>query len=84
MNVYGELNGILTPEGQIGGGLIVPNDPDVILFEGPYEVSSKAFVSQTFATTGKLMSKDFEVLQVPYREEVNSAGGITVFIAEDI
>lgn len=51
-------------------------------YTGSYEVTPKAFASQTLATAGKLMSRNVKVEAVPYYETGN-VSGTTVFIATE-
>jgi hypothetical protein len=54
------------------------------LYDGPYEVTPKAWEAQTLATKDKLMEEDVTVFKIPYYETSNIFDGLTVFIAEDI
>ena len=94
MHVYGELHGTLTSTGQLHGTLVgdhhkiqgtltIPNIVGAETYEGPYEVTPKAWDEQVLQTEGKLMVEDVTVLKVPYYETSNLFDGLTVFIAEE-
>lgn len=94
MHVYGELSGNLTSAGRLHGTLVgdhhkiqgtltIPSTPGLELYDGPYEVTPKAWEAQTLATKDKLMADDVTVFKVPYYETSNIFDGLTVFIAED-
>lgn len=53
-------------------------------YDGPYEVTPKAWDEQILATDGKLMTDDVTVFRVPYYETVNLFDGKTAYIAEEV
>lgn len=94
MHVYGELSGKLTSSGLLHGSLVgdhhkiqgtltIPSVVGAEAYDGPYEVTPKAWNDQILATDGKMMTDDVTVFKVPYYETSNIFDGLTVFIAED-
>lgn len=53
-------------------------------YEGPYEITPKAWDNQILETEGLLMTDDVTVFKVPYYETVNLFDGKTVYIAEEV
>ena len=53
-------------------------------YEGPYEITPKAWVDQTLETEGLLMTDDVTVFKVPYYETSNLFDGKTAYIAEEV
>lgn len=53
-------------------------------YEGPYEVTPKAFEEQVLETHDQLMEDDVRVKQIPYFEFENSSGGLTAYIAKGV
>lgn len=84
MNVYGVLTGTLTSSKTVTGTLSIPNAVDARPYEGPYEVTPKAWLDQTLETEGLLMTDDVTVFKVPYYETVNLFDGKTAYIAEEV
>lgn len=95
MHVYGELNGTLTSSGLLHGTLVgdhhkvqgtltIPTTPGLELYDGPYEVTPKAWEEQVLETEGKLMADDVTVFRVPYYETINLFDGKTAYIAEEV
>ena len=94
MHVYGELigrlkgsgtiSGFLSADKGISGLLTIPSAVGVTVYEGPYEVTPKAWNEQTLLTDGKLMTDDVTVFKVPYYETSNLFDGKTAYIAEEI
>lgn len=94
MHVYGELTGKLKGSGTISGflsaskgisGLLtIPSAVGVTVYDGPYEVTPKAWDDQILLTDGKLMTDDVTVFRVPYYETSNLFDGKTAYIAEEI
>lgn len=52
-------------------------------YTGSYEVTPKAFTSQTLETQNKVLTDDIVVSEVPYYETTNDTGGITSYIAKE-
>lgn len=94
MHVYGELTGKLKGSGTISGflsaskgisGLLtIPSAVGVTVYDGPYEVTPKAWEEQVLQTEGKLMADDVTVFRVPYYETINLFDGKTAYIAEEV
>lgn len=53
-------------------------------YEGPYEITPKAWLDQTLETEGLLMTDDVTVFKVPYYETSNLFDGKTAYIAEEV
>lgn len=53
------------------------------VYTGAYEVTPKAWESQTLETNGKLMTDNVTVYRVPYYETSNLFNGKTAYIAEE-
>ena len=51
-------------------------------YEGPYDVTPKV-TAQTLPTAKKLMREDVSVRAIPYFDVSNSAGGNTIYIANE-
>lgn len=95
MHVYGELHGTLTSTGQLHGSFVgdhhkiqgtltIPSVVGAQAYDGPYEVTPKAWDEQVLQTDGKLMTDDVTVFRVPYYETVNLFDGKTAYIAEEV
>lgn len=67
------LNGHIS--GYRGGG-----EP----YDGPYEVTPKAYDDQTLPTEYKLLNRDITVFKVPKFDVDNPFGGTTVSIATEV
>lgn len=65
----------------IGAAYKIVNAPE---YEGPYEVTPKAWNDQTLETEGLLMTDDVTVFKVPYYETINLFDGKTAYIAEEV
>lgn len=53
------------------------------LYEGPYEVTPRAWNEVVLETMGKTMEADVTVQRVPYYETSNMFEGETAYIAEE-
>ena len=64
-----------TPGNEIGVSIAAGEAvrPDVPEYDGPYELTPKAS-SQTMETSGKLMSQDVVILEIPLYETSNDYG----------
>ena len=63
-----------TQQGQGEGGIGEP-------YTGTYEVTPKAFETQSLPTAQKTLTKDLTVVAIPYAETSNLANGTTATIA---
>lgn len=52
-------------------------------YTGSYEVTPKAFESQTLETKDKTLANDIIISEVPYYETSNDTGGVTSYIAKE-
>lgn len=52
-------------------------------YTGSYEVTPKAFESQTLETQDKILADDIIISEVPYYETANDTGGVTSYIAKE-
>ena len=52
-------------------------------YEGPYDVTPKV-TAQALQTAQKLMREDVSVRAIPYFDVSNSAGGNTIYIANEV
>lgn len=95
MHVYGELSGNLISAGRLHGMLVsdyhkiqgtltIPSVVGAETYDGPYEVTPKAWDEQVLETAHKLMTDDVTVFRVPYYETVNLFDGKTAYIAEEV
>ncbi len=75
------LQGTLTCKQQLTGKLTIPNKYDE--YVGMYDVTPKAFMSQTLETENKLMQNNVTVACIPYYETGNQFG-TTIYIADRI
>lgn len=57
-----------------------PDDPEI--YTGSYEVTPKAYSSQTLDTSGKLLSEDLVIDEIPFYQTSNKSGGVTSYIAK--
>lgn len=57
---------------------------DVDYYEGPYEVTPKAWQGTVLETKDKAMTDDVTVLEIPYYETGNVYNGLTVYIANEV
>lgn len=76
------LNGTLSEELGFTGSLSVTTEPES--FDGNYEVTPKAFESQTLETKDKLMKENITIKEIPYWESSNQSGGKTAYIAKEV
>lgn len=68
-------------EDDIGLQKIVDEQGNVYWkYAGPYSVTSEAFNNKTLNLAGKFLTKDITVNEIPYKEEENSSGGLTIKI----
>lgn len=58
-----------------------PDEPE--RYSGSYEVTPKAHQTQTLDTSGKVLSDDLVIHEVPYYQTSNSSGGVTSYIAKE-
>lgn len=79
--LMGEIVGTITPVKQIAGTVCVPDELTRDTYVGPYDVTPK-LVEQRLSTAYKLMSSDVIVHEIPYFENDNVSGGVTVYIGE--
>lgn len=52
-------------------------------YTGTYQVTPKAFQSQTLETADKVLSNDVVIGEIPYYQTSNNSGGITSYIAKE-
>lgn len=57
--------------------------PDVELYDGEYEITPKVD-EQLIPTAQKFLTKDMTVKKIPYFDVGNTAGGSTVYIANEV
>ena len=62
-------------------GTIIHEGGGGIPYEGPYEVTPKAYDIQTLLTKNKSMRDNVTVDKVPYQAVSNEYGGLTINIA---
>lgn len=53
-------------------------------YTGDYTVTPKAHTETILPTKNKHLTEDVQVLEIPYYEVSNAAGGSTVYIAKEI
>lgn len=58
-----------------------PDEPEH--YSGSYEVTPKAHQTQTLDTSGKVLSEDLVIHEVPYYQTSNSSGGVASYIAKE-
>ena len=81
ISLEGELTTNNVYEGELGTFYSVA---DVPAYTGEYIVIPKADTQQILETQNKLMLDDVTVTEVPYFETSNVAGGLTVYIANEV
>lgn len=69
---------------EISGNITIPASTHMEYFQGPYEVTPKAYTDQTLATNNKTMTEDLTVFKVPYFETANLFDGRTAYIANEV
>ena len=78
------LKGFINAPARLTGVIQVPAAVGVTPYDGPYEVTPKAWDAQTLETAHKLMTDDVTVFKVPYYETINLFDGKTAYIAEEV
>lgn len=63
--------------GVVKTGSLIPH------YNGEYEFTSPIESDVIIPTANKLLSKDLVIKKIPYKEEENAAGGLTVTIGGD-
>ena len=61
----------------------VTTKPDVELYEGVYDITPKV-EAQILPTANRFLSEDVTVKKIPFFNVGNSAGGSTVYIANEV
>ena len=74
------LAGTLSPPHGLTGRLTIPRVLDAEYYPGEYGVTPQARSDVVLGTSGKLMTEDVTVLEIPYYETTNPAGGYTAII----
>lgn len=74
------LTGTLSPPRGLTGILTIPRVLDAEYYTGEYEVTPQARSDVILDTSGKLMTDDVTVFEIPYYETTNPAGGYTAII----
>lgn len=74
------LTGTLSPPHGLTGRLTIPRALDAEYYTGEYEVTPQARSDVILDTSGKLMTDDVTVFEIPYYETTNPAGGYTAII----
>jgi hypothetical protein len=74
------LTGTLSPPRGLTGILTIPRVLDAEYYTGEYEVTPQARSDVILDTSGKLMTDDVIVFEIPYYETTNPAGGYTAII----
>lgn len=72
------ITGFLSAQASIQGSLTVPRYVGAESYDGPYEVTPRAFDAEVLQTQNKLMRDDVTVLEIPTYETSNEYG--TTFI----
>ena len=74
------LTGTLSPPHGLTGSLTIPRVLDAEYYTGEYEVTPQARSDVVLDTSGKMMTDDVTVFEIPYYETTNPAGGYTAII----
>lgn len=61
----------------------IKSDEEAEEYTGTYEVTPKAYTSQTLETADKKMTNDVVISEVPFFNVSNSSGGLTSYIAKE-
>ncbi len=77
------LTGKLSAPAKLEGKITIPTAIEKETYGGDYEVTPLANSSVVLETSGKLMTDDVTVLQVPYYQTSNEYGD-TVYIASEV
>lgn len=62
---------------------VAAENDDIEAYTGSYEVTPMAYSVQSLDTSGKVLSEDIVVNEVPYYQTSNSSGGVTSYIAKE-
>ena len=69
---------------QFGEVVVVVEDISHLpQYDGPYEVTPRV-AAQTLPTARKIMTEDLTVREIPRYDVSNTAGGKTIFIANEV
>lgn len=79
----GDISGELSSGNSVSATLVVPNTPELEVYDGTYEVTPLIAEEVTLETDGKLMRGDVTVHEVPNYQTSNAAGGITFYIGRE-
>jgi len=85
ISVLPALSGVIEDDDGsliIAGDLVIEatTEVDVPPYEGSYEVSPLVGAEIILPTSGKRLEDDVTILEIPYYETTNEAGGYTVII----
>lgn len=78
------LRGRLSDVASLRGMLTIPSSTHMEYYQGPYEVTPRAFNSVVLPTNDKTMTDDVTVFEIPYWETSNLFDGKTVYIANEV
>lgn len=78
------LRGRLSDVASLRGMLTIPSSTHMEYYDGPYEVTPRAFDAVILPTNDKTMLDDVTVLRVPYSETGNPFDGKTAYIASEV
>lgn len=79
----GTLSATITGAGTLSATLAAAQAPLPDTYPGPYQVTPLARERTVLQTAHLLMAEDVTVVEVPYWETSNEAGGATVYIAQE-
>jgi hypothetical protein len=81
----GSLTGDIAGRGSLTGELWISTSTDGATeqYTGDYEVTPRT-IKQTLPTKKKVMIEDLTVKKIPFFDVSNDAGGVTVYIGEEI
>ena len=67
----------------LSADITIPDQTGGVPYEGDYTVTPKAHEATILPTTGKTMTNDVTVIEIPYYETSNVSGS-TVYIANEV
>ena len=79
VQISADMSGVVGLSAEIS----IPDQTGGVPYEGDYTVTPKAHEATILPTTGKTMTNDVTVIEIPYYETSNVSGS-TVYIANEV
>ncbi len=82
--ITARIKGVDKLSAQLGSVVVVVEDISHLpQYDGPYEVTPRV-TAQTLPTARKILTDDITVREIPRYDVSNTAGGKTIFIANEV